>query len=140
MSKPRVVLFDVDGTLMKNTGGRSFYDWDRVGEDTPNEAVVELAHNIIRAGMLEIVVMSGRDIVCYDATAKSLEDQQVFFRDLIMRGHKDNRPDSEVKLELYREKVEPFYRVAFVVDDREAVVRMWRGLGLTCFQCAPGNF
>lgn len=138
--KPRVVLFDVDGTLMKNTGGRKFWEWDRVGEDTPNAAVVELAHSIIKAGELEIVVMSGRDEVCYEATCRSLGEQQVWFRELIMRPHKDNRPDDIVKFELYQERVLPNYDVAFVVDDRQKVVDMWRRLGLTCLQVAPGNF
>lgn len=91
MDKPRVVLFDVDGTLMLNTGGRSFYDWDRVGEDTSNEAVVELAQNIIKAGDLEIVVMSGRDEVCSDATAASLAAQGVFFRELGLGAHRRQR-------------------------------------------------
>lgn len=140
-AKRRAVLFDVDGTLTLNTGGRSFYDWSRVGEDTPNEAVVELAINIIKAGMLEIVVMSGRDEVCYDATAKSLESMGIFFAELVMRKHKDNRADEIVKEELYRERVDPFYDVAFVVDDRAKVVRMWRQkLGLTCLQVAEGDF
>jgi hypothetical protein len=139
--KPRVVLFDVDGTLMLNTGGRSFYDWDRVGEDTPNQAVVELAHTVMQAGMQEIVVMSGRDEICHQATAKSLTDAGIFYSDLIMRRRGDNRPDEIVKEELYRTKVEPFYTVAFVVDDRAKVVRMWREvLGLACFQVAPGDF
>lgn len=138
--KPRVALFDVDGTLMLNTGGRSFYDWDRVGEDTPNRPVVELAHNIIQAGLLDIVVVSGRDEVCYDATSRSLEKEQVFFRELIMRRHKDNRPDDIIKFELYQERIAPHYDVAFVVDDRDKVVRMWRRLGLTAYQCAEGNF
>lgn len=138
--KPRVALFDVDGTLMLNTGGRSFYDWDRVGEDTPNPAVVELARIISGDGYLPIVVLSGRDEICYDATAKSLEQQQVFFRELIMRRYKDNRPDEVIKRELYEQRVLPFYEVAFVVDDRRKVVDMWRSLGLTVFQCAEGNF
>ena len=28
----------------------------------------------------------------------------------------------------------------FVVEDRDQVVKMWRSLGLTCFQCAKGDF
>jgi hypothetical protein len=138
--KPRVVLFDVDGTLMLNTGGRSPYDWSRVGEDTPNEAVIELAHNIISAGLLDIVVLSGRDEICYDQTAASLAAQQVFFKELIMRPHKDNRADDVVKEELYRTRIEPFYTAAFVIDDRQRVVDMWRRIGLACFQVAPGDF
>jgi phosphoglycolate phosphatase-like HAD superfamily hydrolase len=139
--KPRVVLFDVDGTLMLNTGGRSFYDWDRVGEDTPNQAVVELAQAITRSGMFEIVVMSGRDEVCYQQTEKSLDRHGVPYIDLVMRRRGDARADEIVKEELYREWVEPRYDVAFVVDDRDKVVRMWREvLGLTCLQVAPGDF
>ena len=30
--------------------------------------------------------------------------------------------------------------VFLVVDDRNKVVDMWRGLGLTVFQVAPGDF
>ena len=30
--------------------------------------------------------------------------------------------------------------VFMVVDDRQKVVDMWRGLGLTVFQVAPGDF
>jgi len=30
--------------------------------------------------------------------------------------------------------------VFLVVDDRQKVVDMWRGLGLNTFQVAPGNF
>ena len=30
--------------------------------------------------------------------------------------------------------------VFMTVDDRQKVVDMWRGLGLTCFQVAPGDF
>ena len=30
--------------------------------------------------------------------------------------------------------------VFLVVDDRQKVVNMWRDLGLTCVQVAPGDF
>ncbi len=53
-----------------------------------------------------------------------------------MRRDKDNRKDSLVKEELYLEHVAGNYEVAFVVDDRNQVVAMWRSLGLSCFQVA----
>lgn len=31
-------------------------------------------------------------------------------------------------------------RVEIVFDDRNSVVKMWRLLGLTCFQVAEGDF
>jgi hypothetical protein len=32
------------------------------------------------------------------------------------------------------------FDVQFVLDDRDQVVEMWRAMGLTCLQVAPGNF
>ena len=32
------------------------------------------------------------------------------------------------------------YNVAFVLDDRDQVVRVWRDLGLTCLQVDYGDF
>lgn len=57
-----------------------------------------------------------------------------------MRPTKDNRPDTVVKKELFEAHIDGRYDVAFVVDDREGVVRQWREMGLTCFQVAEGNF
>jgi len=31
-------------------------------------------------------------------------------------------------------------KILFVVEDRSRVVEMWRGEGLVCLQCAPGEF
>lgn len=143
-SKPRAVLFDVDGTLaLRQEGGRDWYDWARVGEDLPNPAVVELAHLLIAAqasGGPELIVVSGRDAVCRPQTEKWLTELDIFFSELHMRAHKDNRKDSIVKREIYERDIAPRWDVAWVVDDRQQVVLMWRELGLTVFQCAEGNF
>ncbi|WP_442934833.1 phosphatase domain-containing protein [Nitrincola sp. A-D6] len=32
------------------------------------------------------------------------------------------------------------YNPWLVLDDRDSVVNQWRTLGLTCLQCAPGDF
>lgn len=139
-----VVLFDVDGTLAlmnRGEGGRGPFDWKRVGEDAPNPAVVDLAHMIIRDCRYQIIVMSGRDEVCRPETEKWLSELQVFYAELYMRPHRDNRKDSVVKAELYRQHILGRHDVRWVVDDRDQVVRMWREeFGLTVFQCAPGDF
>jgi hypothetical protein len=57
-----------------------------------------------------------------------------------MRRAGDRRKDWVVKSELYREHIEPRYDVLLVLDDRDQVVRAWRGLGLTVFQVAEGDF
>jgi phosphoglycolate phosphatase-like HAD superfamily hydrolase len=142
---PRAVLFDVDGTLAirdeTDPNVRHFAAWDRVGEDLPNVAVIELAQLVAESGRYKLVVMSGRDEVCRRQTEMWLDAQEVAFDELYMRRHKDNRPDNVVKEELYRKHIEGRYEIAWVVDDRMQVVRMWRDvLGLTVFQCAPGEF
>lgn len=137
---PRAILVDIDGTLALR-GDRSPYDWDRVGEDQPNPAVIELVQTIAAAGRHRIILLSGRDEVCRRQTELWLDAQGLPFHELHMRPRKDNRKDSIVKAELYRAQVEGRYAVAFVVDDRKQVVQMWRDeLGLTCLQVAEGDF
>ncbi len=143
-ARSRAVIFDIDGTLAvrdeTDPNVRHFADHGRVGEDLPNPAVVELAQTIAAAGRHRIVVMSGRDEVCQWQTEMWLAAQGIEFDLLVMRRHKDNRDDAEVKEELYRRQVEPFYEVAFVVDDRRRVVKMWReALGMTVLAVAVRN-
>jgi hypothetical protein len=57
-----------------------------------------------------------------------------------MRTENDNRPDSIVKLELYAKHIHGNYNVHVVLDDRNSVVTVWRGLGLKCLQVASGWF
>ncbi|WP_341719829.1 hypothetical protein QQG74_09080 [Micromonospora sp. FIMYZ51] len=138
---PRAVLVDIDGTLALRTGNRSPYHWHRVGEDDPNPAVMELVQTIAAAGQHHIILLSGRDEVCREQTVMWLDAQGVPFHELHMRGHKDNRKDSIIKAELYRTHIEGRYATAFVIDDRDQVVQMWRReLGLTCLQVAEGAF
>jgi hypothetical protein len=50
------------------------------------------------------------------------------------------RKDAIVKRELFDAHVRGTWNVNFVLDDRQQVVDMWRGLGLVCLQVAPGDF
>lgn len=136
----RAVIVDIDGTLALRTGDRSPFDWSRVGEDTPNAPVIELVRIIHAAGLHRVLLMSGRDEVCRRQTEMWLDAQEVPFDELHMRPPKDNRKDSLIKEELYRKHIEARYDVAFVLDDRNQVVAMWRSLGLPVFQVAEGNF
>jgi len=57
---------------------------------------------------------------------------------LFMRGFQDRRDDTIVKQELYEKYIKPYFNVEAVYDDRPKVVRMWRELGLTVFDCGNG--
>jgi predicted kinase len=141
VGRPNVVLVDIDGTLARMVS-RGPFEWDRVGEDEPISEVIDLV-NVLDDSGAEIVFLSGRDGSCYEQTRAWLElhvgkwTRQVH---LYMRAPGDMRKDSIVKEEIYRAKIEAFYNVWFVLDDRDQVVEKWRLLGLRCLQVAPGAF
>jgi hypothetical protein len=143
--KPRAVIVDVDGTVALmgkgEPGRRRPYDWHRVAEDDPNTPIIELVR-ILRAAGFRIIFVSGRDEVCRDATNRWLLNHKAIRlgEALFMRPEKDNRPDGEVKSEIYKRDIEPYYSMAYVVDDRNQVVKVWRSLGLTVLQVADGDF
>lgn len=149
VGKPRAILVDIDGTVAL-MNGRGPFDWHRVGEDLPNAPVVKLVEMIDNYSgyqmeyggpEVKIIFMSGRDEVCRDETTEWLRMQVGAYRPLLfMRPEGDNRKDSVVKLELFDAHIRDEYDVLFVLDDRDQVVEMWRSLGLTCLQVAPGNF
>jgi len=87
-----------------------------------------------------IIIITGRPDNYRRVTEQWLEDNEVFYDGLFMREMGDMRPDYEIKQELYEKYVRHFANVIFVIDDRDAVVKMWRSVGLVCLQCADGNY
>lgn len=136
------ILVDIDGTLARMVN-RGPFEWDKVGRDEPIKNVVDLVNTLFWNSTGEIIFMSGRDMSCYPQTRAWLREHVgEWTRDcnLYMRKERDMRKDRLVKYELYRDYVEGQYNVRFVLDDRNQVVDMWRSLGLTCLQVAPGDF
>lgn len=131
----KAVIVDVDGTLAK-MDGRGPFDWDRVGEDKPNQFVINTVNALANAGY-EIIVMSGRDGVCVDETRKWLVEHGVHFNAHFQRAAGDQRPDTVIKEELFWRHVAKQYNVEFVIDDRPVMVRQWRAMGLETM--AVGN-
>jgi hypothetical protein len=133
-------MVDVDGTLALNTH-RNPYDWRAAGDDVPNLAAVTASQALAtHPSIAAIIVISGREERARAVTAKWLKSKGVPYDLLLMRSNGDSRPDEVVKEELFRRHIEPSYHVIGVLDDRDRVVRMWRRLGLACFQVADGAF
>ena len=137
-SLPSVVICDIDGTVVE-MNGRSPFDWSRVGEDKPKQDVIDVVR-IVAQGK-KLLFLSGRDGSCADQTAEWLNR---YFSDmpwhLHMRKAGDMRKDSVVKKEIFDQEIKDKYYVSCVFDDRDQVVKLWRELGLQCFQVADGNF
>ena len=136
-SLPNAIIVDIDGTLahMKD---RSPFDWQRVGEDECDDIIKGIVNSYDNLGVT--IVMSGRDGSCKEITEKWLEDNNIKYDSLLMRGEGDFRKDSIVKKELFDNHIKDKYFIEYVLDDRLQTVNMWRSIGLKCLQVQPGNF
>ena len=135
--KPWAIICDIDGTLALR-GDRGIYEWEKVGEDTLNEPIAKLVNYV--ANRYEVLYVSGRNDVCVNQTRLWLYEHSMALGRLFMRKDGDMRKDCIVKSEIYTNHIADHYNIAYVLDDRNQVVEMWRSLGLTCLQVADGNF
>ena len=145
------IIFDLDGTLAdiedrrqlctKENGKmdwNKFFDPDNIKLDKPNMPVIMMAQALTAFGY-KIAIFSGRSARTEDATKDWLHEQDVKFDILKMRPERNFRPDEQLKLE-WLNNMDWKDNVECVFDDRDKVVNMWREIGLTCAQVAPGNF
>jgi hypothetical protein len=152
--KKDVVIFDLDGTLAlidkrrelatKENGKinwKIFHDPKNIKLDVPNIPVVRMAQIFSESSLL-IVIFSGRSDTTEAATRSWLDDNDVPHDSLIMRPHRTRAftPDEVLKKGMLDDAPFDAEDVMMVIDDRQKVVDMWRGLGMTCAQVAPGDF
>ena len=139
MERPSAVLVDVDGTITL-ADGRNPFDESTVSADLPNANIIAVVRALHRDGH-RVLVVSGRTERARDDTAAWIDRHLAVPIDVIyLRAIGDRRPDTVVKKQIYRQYIKPHYRVLCVLEDRSRVVGMWRDLGLTCLQVAPGDF
>ena len=166
----KTVIFDLDGTLAnidvrrdRSVKPNGKLNWDIFASpdsilnwDTPNHPVIKMAQMFHNDGF-KIVIFSGRNDRGFFATQEWLKKHDVPFDLLVLRPDKfkdwswpiaDGNPaTSEMRFmpdEILKKKMLDTFvdinDVFLVVDDRQKVVDMWRGLGLNTFQVAPGDF
>ena len=150
----KIVIFDLDGTIALVDKRRAVsklpdgkMNWDKwfspsnIKLDEPNKPVIKIAQLFAHNGF-DIIIFSGRSDITEHTTRAWLMRNGVPFEKLVMRPHKTMNfiPDEILKKHMLDNA--PFHidDVFLVVDDRQQVVDMWRGLGLTVFQVADGDF
>lgn len=137
-SLPDAIIVDIDGTLA-HMSGRSPYDYTLVKTDTVDTVVRTLLMREFKVGT-KIIILSGRKEACYRDTLEWLDDNDIPHHEMWMRGDGDDRDDAIIKGEIYEAFVEGQYNVAYVLDDRDRVVAMWRARGLKVLQVGDGDF
>lgn len=153
-NKPWAIIVDIDGTVALRNN-RSPFDYEKVGEDSPDFRVCNIIKALIRAEENYMVYfVTGREDIgnCRELTEKWIEEHIYphFYHqmgyipeenwELIMRPEGDHRSDEIVKKEIWEKKIKPWFDVVAVFDDRDRVVKMWREEGLLCLQPYYGDF
>ena len=149
--KKDIVIFDLDGTLaiiderlkessMKNgkINWKRFFSDELIKRDLPNPTVIKTA-NLFHQNGYKIYIFSGRSETTENATRKWLKDNRIQYDYLRLRKENDYRPDEIVKKDFLK-TLSILDRVFLIFDDRKKVVKMWRSLGLPCFQVSEGDF
>lgn len=139
------VVFDLDGTLsdtshrnhlVRPTNGPK--DWKTFHElsilDMPHLMARNVFNELSKNHWVEI--WTGRDIAMLDATLSWLARHDFGgFQALNMRAAGDFREDWIIKEEWAQKRMPNL-----VFEDRTRVVKMWRRIGVPCYQVADGDF
>jgi len=155
------IIFDLDGTLANidtrmqlATGGNStesdhkkinwkvLHDPKNIELDTPKTPILVMCKLLYEDGY-KIYIFSGRSDKTKEATINWLERWSIPYHKLVMRPsttkEENFMPDEILKYKMIEQHADRD-DVLCVYDDRTKVVDMWRSVGLTCFQVAPGDF
>jgi hypothetical protein len=147
-------IFDLDGTIAKIDHRRHFVEdkknqrWDEFSracvDDEPNKPVIKI-FSLLYNNDCDIYIWSGRSALVFKETVVWLRENiglsyDVIFKILKMRSHGDTTQDTVLKQRWYENLIQyDKERLVCIFDDRQTVVDMWRSLGLTCLQVAPGT-
>lgn len=126
------IISDLDGTLFYMSG-RSPYDSMKCIRDMPNIPVMLVVKAMKEAYNCKFIAVSGREDKAKDVTFNMLKEYGIEPDFLFMRKTGDSRKDSVVKMEIYKEFIEPYFNCLFVLEDRRQVCEVWLQLGLNCF-------
>lgn len=153
-------IFDLDGTLAFNQHRQHFLDvsprkWKEWNEACVNDEPNFPLFHIMRTAPGTKLIMSGRDEAVRPQTEQWLRHAGVsqwrgvgpapegFYEQMYLRPTGDRTEDTELKKGWWQEHKHVMgrrYQHVVVFEDRKRMVDMWRGLGVQCWQVAPGEF
>lgn len=150
----RHIIVDIDGTLahipdeqmqiLKSESPNWFKFYQHDFNYEPNIHVCDLVKTILLSQFYEVFFITGRREQIRSKTALWLSKHLGLMFDqskLFMRENNDERPDFDVKADLYLDFcADDFSKIAFVLEDRDSIVDLWRGAGVCCLQVERGDF
>ncbi|SLN41305.1 HAD superfamily, subfamily IIIB (Acid phosphatase) [Aquimixticola soesokkakensis] len=145
------VIFDIDGTLAEFDAPRLGHlvhgttkRWQEFHDEMAAAAVIAPVARLLRSLKAQgeaVVLCTGRPEGWRAQTQAWLAQADIPHDALYLRRRdEDHASDPEVKRSALSRIKSDGFRPWLVVDDRSAVVDFWRASGLTCLQCAPGDF
>ena len=147
-TKPKAIIVDIDGTLsdvthrLRHIEGTT-KNWDRFNQesakDKPIFPVCEMVRHFQTLGYA-LLLVTGRDAEYHTITTTWLAENEIVGDMLLMRRRGDYRSDWLIKKEAYESHIKDNYEVLLALEDRDAVVEMWRSLGITCLQVQKGAY
>lgn len=142
----QAIIVDIDGTIATHYDAdgnqlREHHDNSQLHVDLPIPEIIELVQMYDDIGY-SILIVTGRmgNDTSRNLTEEWLRRHLLQYDHLFMRANKDFRPDAEVKQDIYKQFIEPYFEIRLVLDDRQRVVDMWRANGLRCLQVDVGDF
>lgn len=137
---PLCVICDLDGTLCIHNN-RGPYDHDKAADDLCNKSVAHVIHLFDFTRQARIIYLSGREEKYREQSLEFMRKNGCPKGDgFYMRTTGDFRNDTIVKKELFDAHIRGKYNVLFCMDDRDRIVKLWRDMGLSCFQVNYGDF
>jgi hypothetical protein len=157
-----VIICDLDGTLADQTHRQHFItkpltmpiigqapwkpDWDTYYRACPADAPMETNIRVVQALLasspgLRLIITTGRSAAVRDETVQWLNTHLDQWDGLVMRPVGNYTPDHELKKTWCQDgQACRINQVLCAFEDRDRTVRMYRELGITCYQVAAGDF
>jgi hypothetical protein len=131
------IIIDLDGTLADCNHRLHFIaqpkkDWksffNHCNEDSVIEPVRELI-NMLKTKYM-IIILTARPDISKEATLKWLDDNNIEYDAIFMRGKNDYRKSPVVKSDLIEEMKCHDYIPVYAIEDRDDCIDMFNSLGI----------
>ena len=150
MSKVKLYVFDIDGTLANInhrkhhlTGKNGRKNWEPFFRDQHLDAPYWPVFDVMKALSMtghKCIIITGRMEQHRDVSLKWVQDHydgDFHNEDLFMRQDNDHTDDDELKWNMVQDILEanPEYELAALFDDRHRIIDKFRENGVYAFEC-----